>query len=92
MPSLPHQLHSPRQKTAVGISPSLCAFPAHASQWLFGDWGVRAGVRAGFWGGSPQDPARSLAWWPPPRSRGGVRASPRLPAYGTLGGRREGKG
>ena len=32
----------------------------------------RGRVRAGLWGGSLRDPARSQAWWPPPRSLGGI--------------------
>ena len=72
MPSLPHQLHSARQKTAFGTSPSLCAFPTHASQWLFGDWGVRAGAR--------ESPGRPLGWQPPgPGAVPGVVATPPLP-------------
>ena len=78
-------------KTAFGTSPSLCAFPPtppSGSSEIGACGPGRGRARAGLWGGSPQDPARSRAWWPPPRSRVGVGAGPRLPAYGTLGGRK----
>ena len=59
-------------KTAFGTSPSLCAFPTHTSQCLFGDWGVRAGAR--------ESPGRPLGWQPPgPGAVPGVVAAPPAP-------------
>ena len=52
--------------------PFACAFPTHTSQWLFGDWGVRAGAR--------ESPGRPLGWQPPgPGAVPGVVAAPPLP-------------
>ena len=53
-------------------SPFVRAFPTHTSQWLFGDWGVRAGAR--------ESPGRPLGRQPPgPSAVPGVVAAPPLP-------------
>ena len=69
-PSLspPSVLH-PRQSPLRGLFPLIRASPTHTSQWLFGDWGVRAGVR--------ESPGRPLGWQPQPL---GLRTIPGLVA------------
>ena len=81
---------------AHGESSRFRASPAHASQWLFGDWGVRAGARESL--GRPPGrlppgavavplplgPPRGSAW-----AQGGVWACPRLPAGRILGGSKD---
>ena len=53
-------------------SPFVSRFPTHTSQWLFGDWGVRAGAR--------ESPGRPLGWQSPgPSAVPGIVAAPPLP-------------
>ena len=61
-PQFPQTSWTPRHPWALWVA---C--------WGDGVCGPGCGrARAGLWGGSLRDPARSRAWWPPPRSRGGV--------------------
>ena len=76
LPSHPHQLQSPQQRPAFESLPLRFALfpptPPSGSSGIGACGPGRGRALAGLWGGRPQDPARSRAWWPPPRSRGGV--------------------
>ena len=71
MPSFPISF-TRHGKNRLRNLPFALRFPAHTSQWLFGDWGVRAGAR--------ESPVRPLGWQPPgPGAVPGVVATPPLP-------------
>ena len=79
MPSLPISF-TRHGKNRLRNLPFALSFPTHTSQWLFGDWGVRAGAR--------ESPGRPPGWQPPgPGAVPGVAAPPlprrRRPARGS---------